>query len=89
MISNANPTAPINVMSGFNSRNECGISAMVPSNARQAHMEMADVPLLDVGGYVMLARKGTPPAIAAPSGRPNAAGVAIRAEAGGLPYNRG
>ncbi|MEI6353797.1 MAG: formylmethanofuran dehydrogenase subunit A [Methylococcus sp.] len=28
--------------------------AVLPINARQAHMEMADVPLLDVGGYVML-----------------------------------
>lgn len=28
--------------------------AVLPMNARQAHMEMADVPLMDVGGYVML-----------------------------------
>lgn len=28
--------------------------AVLPINARQAHMEMADVPLMDVGGYVML-----------------------------------
>lgn len=28
--------------------------AMVPSNARQAHMEMGDVPVLDHGAYVML-----------------------------------
>jgi len=28
--------------------------AMVPSNARHAHMEMADVPILDHGAYVML-----------------------------------
>ncbi|CAL1240649.1 formylmethanofuran dehydrogenase subunit A [Candidatus Methylocalor cossyra] len=28
--------------------------AVLPINARQAHMEMADIPLLDVGGYVML-----------------------------------
>jgi formylmethanofuran dehydrogenase subunit A len=28
--------------------------AVLPINARQAHMEMADVPLLDVGGYAML-----------------------------------
>lgn len=28
--------------------------AVLPINARQAHMEMADVPMLDVGGYVML-----------------------------------
>jgi formylmethanofuran dehydrogenase subunit A len=28
--------------------------AILPNNARQAHMEMADVPLLDVGGYVIL-----------------------------------
>jgi formylmethanofuran dehydrogenase subunit A len=28
--------------------------AVLPVNARQAHHEMADVPLLDVGGYVML-----------------------------------
>lgn len=28
--------------------------AVLPINARQAHHEMADVPLLDVGGYVML-----------------------------------
>ncbi len=28
--------------------------AVLPINARQAHHEMADVPLMDVGGYVML-----------------------------------
>lgn len=28
--------------------------AVLPVNARQAHHEMADVPLIDVGGYVML-----------------------------------
>jgi formylmethanofuran dehydrogenase subunit A len=28
--------------------------AVLPVNARQAHHEMADVPLMDVGGYVML-----------------------------------
>ena len=28
--------------------------AVLPINARQAHMEMADVPMLDKGGYVML-----------------------------------
>ena len=28
--------------------------AVLPINARQAHMEMADVPLMDVGGYVMI-----------------------------------
>lgn len=28
--------------------------AIVPANARQAHMEMADVPIIDKGGYVML-----------------------------------
>lgn len=28
--------------------------AILPSNARQAHMEMADIPILDKGGYVML-----------------------------------
>jgi formylmethanofuran dehydrogenase subunit A len=28
--------------------------AVLPINARQAHMEMADVPLMDVGGYAML-----------------------------------
>ena len=28
--------------------------AILPINARQAHMEMADVPLMDVGGYAML-----------------------------------
>lgn len=28
--------------------------AIVPANARQAHMEMADVPIIDTGGYVML-----------------------------------
>ena len=28
--------------------------AMLPINARQAHMEMADIPILDKGGYVML-----------------------------------
>ncbi len=28
--------------------------AVLPVNARQAHMEMADIPILDKGGYVML-----------------------------------
>ena len=28
--------------------------AMVPANARHAHMEMADMPMIDKGGYVML-----------------------------------
>ena len=28
--------------------------AVLPSNARQAHMEMADTPLLDTGGYLVL-----------------------------------
>ena len=28
--------------------------AVLPINARQAHMEMGDVPILDKGGYVML-----------------------------------
>ncbi len=28
--------------------------AVLPSNARQAHMEMADTPLVDTGGYAML-----------------------------------
>ena len=28
--------------------------AMIPINARQAHLEMADVPLIDKGGYAML-----------------------------------
>ena len=28
--------------------------AVLPVNARQAHMEMADVPMIDKGGYVML-----------------------------------
>ena len=28
--------------------------AVLPMNARQAHMEMADTPMLDTGGYVML-----------------------------------
>ncbi|MCX8048490.1 MAG: formylmethanofuran dehydrogenase subunit A [Methylohalobius sp.] len=28
--------------------------AVLPINARQAHMEMADIPILDKGGYVML-----------------------------------
>lgn len=28
--------------------------AVLPTNARQAHHEMADTPMLDVGGYVML-----------------------------------
>ena len=28
--------------------------AILPVNARQAHMEMADIPILDKGGYVML-----------------------------------
>lgn len=28
--------------------------AVLPTNARQAHMEMGDIPILDKGGYVML-----------------------------------
>jgi formylmethanofuran dehydrogenase subunit A len=28
--------------------------AVMPSNARQAHLEMADIPILDTGGYAML-----------------------------------
>ncbi len=28
--------------------------AVLPVNARQAHMEMADTPMLDTGGYAML-----------------------------------
>ncbi|MCI0655356.1 MAG: amidohydrolase family protein, partial [Methylococcaceae bacterium] len=28
--------------------------AVLPVNARQAHMEMGDIPILDKGGYVML-----------------------------------
>jgi len=28
--------------------------ALLPINARQAHMEMGDIPILDKGGYVML-----------------------------------
>lgn len=33
----------------------CFEPAMLPVNSRQAHMEMADMPILDTGGYVMLA----------------------------------
>ena len=32
----------------------CFEPAVVPSNARQAHLEMADTPLLDTGGYLVL-----------------------------------
>ena len=32
----------------------CFEPAVVPANARQAHMEMADTPMLDTGGYAML-----------------------------------
>ena len=32
----------------------CFEPAIVPANARQAHMEMADTPMLDTGGYAML-----------------------------------
>ena len=32
----------------------CFEPAVVPSNARQAHMEMADTPILDTGGYLVL-----------------------------------
>ena len=32
----------------------CFEPAMLPANARQAHMEMADTPMLDKGAYVML-----------------------------------
>ena len=33
----------------------CFEPAMLPVNSRQAHMEMADIPIVDTGGYVMLA----------------------------------
>ena len=32
----------------------CFEPAVVPSNARQAHLEMSDTPLLDTGGYLVL-----------------------------------
>lgn len=32
----------------------CFEPAILPVNARQAHLEMADIPFLDTGGYVML-----------------------------------
>ena len=32
----------------------CFEPAVLPINARQAHMEMADTPIIDTGGYVML-----------------------------------
>ena len=32
----------------------CFEPAVLPSNARQAHMEMADTPMVDTGGYAML-----------------------------------
>jgi formylmethanofuran dehydrogenase subunit A len=32
----------------------CFEPAILPSNARQAHMEMADTPMIDTGGYAML-----------------------------------
>ena len=32
----------------------CFEPAMLPSNARQAHMEMADTPMVDKGAYAML-----------------------------------
>ncbi|WP_316369495.1 formylmethanofuran dehydrogenase subunit A [Candidatus Thiodiazotropha sp. CDECU1] len=32
----------------------CFEPAVLPANARQAHMEMADTPMLDTGGYAML-----------------------------------
>ncbi|MES9970937.1 MAG: formylmethanofuran dehydrogenase subunit A [Candidatus Thiodiazotropha sp.] len=32
----------------------CFEPAILPANARQAHMEMADTPMLDTGGYAML-----------------------------------
>jgi len=32
----------------------CFEPAMMPANARQSHMEMADTPMLDTGGYAML-----------------------------------
>ena len=33
----------------------CFEPAMLPVNARQAHIEMADTPLVDTGGYIMVA----------------------------------
>src|SRR5260221_3143175 len=32
----------------------CFEPAMLPSNARHAHMEMGDTPIVDKGGYAML-----------------------------------
>ncbi|MFO1349367.1 MAG: formylmethanofuran dehydrogenase subunit A [Gammaproteobacteria bacterium] len=32
----------------------CFEPAVLPSNARQAHLEMADVPMVDTGGYVLI-----------------------------------
>ncbi len=32
----------------------CFEPAMLPANARQAHMEMADIPIIDKGAYAML-----------------------------------
>ncbi|MFQ5658962.1 MAG: formylmethanofuran dehydrogenase subunit A [Gammaproteobacteria bacterium] len=32
----------------------CFEPAMLPSNARQAHMEMADIPIIDTGAYALL-----------------------------------
>ena len=32
----------------------CFEPAMLPANARQAHMEMADIPIVDKGGYTLL-----------------------------------
>ena len=37
----------------------CFEPAVLPSNARHAHMEMADVPFVDTGGYVMLGNTDT------------------------------
>lgn len=52
------PATPSSLATGYRyaqmGYTSCFEPAVLPVNARQAHMEMADAPLLDTGGYAML-----------------------------------
>jgi formylmethanofuran dehydrogenase subunit A len=52
------PATPSTLATGYRyaqmGYTSCFEPAVLPVNARQAHMEMADAPLLDTGGYAML-----------------------------------
>ena len=53
-----NAAAPATLATGYRyaemGYTACFEPAVLPINARQAHMEMADTPIIDTGGYVML-----------------------------------